>query len=333
MIKADTDGSAEALRAALLQLPSDKVKLDGDPHRRRRRSTRATCSSPTRAGRSCRLPRAPRRAGRKAAEQLGVDVRVYQIIYEVIDEVRAAMAGLLAPTVKEVFLGRAEVRKTFTVPRVGTVAGSYVTEGLLRRGAHLRLLRDGVQVFEGRFASLKRFKDDVREVQQGFECGIGLEGFNDVKVGDVIEAFAARGEAGRALMVIGAARVELHVHASHSLKEKRGVIRSIVRRIRNEFNVAVAEVGGQDTWQWAVLGLAAVGHDRTSVRALLERVIDFVDGLHLAEVRDQSVEVLAGNLAEYGEDDDEDEGDEDDEDDDEDDEEDEDDDETGEEEP
>ena len=130
-------------------------------------------------------------------------------------------------------------------------------------------------------------------------------------------------------MVIGAARVELHVHASHSLKEKRGVIRSIVRRIRNEFNVAVAEVGGQDTWQWAVLGLAAVGHDRTSVRALLERVIDFVDGLHLAEVRDQSVEVLAGNLAEYGEtttrtkrDDDE-----------EDDDDDEDDDETGEEEP
>jgi uncharacterized protein YlxP (DUF503 family) len=119
-------------------------------------------------------------------------------------------------------------------------------------------------------------------------------------------------------MVIGAARVELHVHASHSLKEKRSVIRSIVRRIRNEFNVAVAEVGGQDTWQWAVLGLAAVGHDRTSVRALLERVIDFVESLHLAEVREQSVETLAGNLAEY-EDDDEDDDDGDDEDDEDDD--------------
>jgi uncharacterized protein YlxP (DUF503 family) len=107
-------------------------------------------------------------------------------------------------------------------------------------------------------------------------------------------------------MVIGAARVELHVHASHSLKEKRSVVRSIVRRIRNEFNVAVAEVGGQDSWQWAVLGLAAVGHDRSGVRALLERVIDFVDALHLAEVRDQSVEVLAGNLAEYDDEDDED---------------------------
>ena len=125
-------------------------------------------------------------------------------------------------------------------------------------------MRDGVQVWQGRFASLKRFKDDVREVQQGFECGIGLEGFNDVKVGDVIEAFVARGDAGRALMVVGAAQVELHVHASHSLKEKRGVVRSIVRRVRNEFNVAVAEVGGQDTWQRTVLGLAAVGHDGVS---------------------------------------------------------------------
>jgi uncharacterized protein YlxP (DUF503 family) len=117
-------------------------------------------------------------------------------------------------------------------------------------------------------------------------------------------------------MVIGAARVELHVHASHSLKEKRSVVRSIVRRIRNEFNVAVAEVGGQDTWQWAVLGLAAVGHDRGSVRALLERVVDFVESLHLAEVTDQSVEVLAGNLADYA---DEDFGDDDDPEDDEDD--------------
>jgi uncharacterized protein YlxP (DUF503 family) len=97
-------------------------------------------------------------------------------------------------------------------------------------------------------------------------------------------------------MVIGAAQVELHIHASRSLKEKRSVIRSIVRRIRNEFNVAVAEVGGQDTWQWAVLGLAAVGHDGTSVRAILERVVEFVEGLHLAEVRDHSVAVMGADL-------------------------------------
>jgi translation initiation factor IF-2 len=189
VIKADTDGSAEALREALLQLPTDKVKLDvihaavGAINESDVQLAHA--SGAVVVGFHVR----PDAAGRKTAEQLGVDVRVYQVIYEVIDEVRAAMAGLLAPTVKEVFLGRAEVRKTFTVPRIGTVAGCQVSEGLLRRSAQARLLRDGVQVFEGRFASLKRFKDDVREVQQGFECGVGLEGFNDVKVGDVIEAF------------------------------------------------------------------------------------------------------------------------------------------------
>ena len=99
------------------------------------------------------------------------------------------MAGLLPPTLKENFLGRAEVRQTFTIPKIGTIAGCYITEGLMRRSAGCRLVRDGVQVFEGKFASLKRFKDDVREVQTGFECGIGIEGYNDVKIGDVIEAF------------------------------------------------------------------------------------------------------------------------------------------------
>ena len=189
VIKADTDGSAEALRESLVQLPSDKVKLDvihaavGAINESDVQLAHA--SGAIVIGFHVR----PDAAGRKASEQLGVDVRVYQIIYEVVDEVRAAMAGLLAPTVREVFLGRAEVRKTFNVPRIGTVAGSYVTEGMLRRSATARLLRDGVQVFSGKFASLKRFKDDVREVQQSFECGIGLEGFNDVKVGDVIEAF------------------------------------------------------------------------------------------------------------------------------------------------
>jgi len=126
---------------------------------------------------------------RRLAESTGVDVRVYQIIYEALDEVRAAMAGLLPPTLKEVVLGQAEVRKTFSIPKAGTVAGCYVSDGLMRRGARCRLIRDGVQIFDSRFASLKRFKDDVREVQTGFECGIGIEGFNDVKVGDVIEAY------------------------------------------------------------------------------------------------------------------------------------------------
>jgi translation initiation factor IF-2 len=190
VIKADTDGSAEALRDALQQLPSDKVKLNVI-----HAAVGAVSESDVQLAHASRaivvgFHVRPDSAGRKAAEQLGVDVRIYQIIYELLDEVRAAMAGLLAPTVKEVFLGRAEVRKTFNVPRIGTVAGCQVADGLLRRSASARLVRDGVQVWQGRFASLKRFKDDVREVQQGFECGIGLDGFNDVKVGDVIEAFA-----------------------------------------------------------------------------------------------------------------------------------------------
>ena len=105
-------------------------------------------------------------------------------------------------------------------------------------------------------------------------------------------------------MVVGAAQVELHVHASHSLKEKRGAVRSIVRRVRNEFNVAVAEVGGQDTWQRTVLGLAAVGHDGVSVRAILERVVEFIEGLHLAEVTDHTVAIVSRG-PEPGEDDEE----------------------------
>jgi translation initiation factor IF-2 len=189
IIKADTDGSAEALKDSLLKIESDKVKLD---------VIHAAVGAITE--RDVQLAHASRAiivgfhvrpdpSGRKAAESMGVDVRTYQIIYEVIDEVRAAMAGLLGPTLKEVFLGRAEVRETFTIPRVGTIAGSYVQEGTLRRNAACRLTRDGVQIYEGKFASLKRFKDDVREVQQGFECGLGLENFNDVKIGDYVEAF------------------------------------------------------------------------------------------------------------------------------------------------
>jgi translation initiation factor IF-2 len=131
----------------------------------------------------------PDPAARRAAEGQGVDLRSYQIIYELTDEVRKAMAGLLPPKVTERVLGRVEVRKTFSVPRVGTVAGCYVTDGMVRRSARARLIRDGVQVWEGGLASLKRFKDDVREVQTGFECGIGLDGYNDVKVGDVIEPY------------------------------------------------------------------------------------------------------------------------------------------------
>jgi translation initiation factor IF-2 len=189
IVKADVQGSAEALREALVKLSTEKVKVnvlhtsvggitENDVQL-------AQASSAVIVGFHVR----PDAKARKLAEAGGVDVRVYQIIYEALDEVRAAMAGLLPPISKEVVLGQAEVRKTFTIPKAGTVAGCYVTDGLMRRGARSRLVRDGVQVFDGKFASLKRFKDDVREVQTGFECGIGLDGFNDVKVGDRIEAY------------------------------------------------------------------------------------------------------------------------------------------------
>jgi translation initiation factor IF-2 len=189
IVKADVQGSAEALREALVKLSTEKVKVnvlhtsvggitENDVQL-------AQASQAVVVGFHVR----PDAKARKLAESNGVDVRVYQIIYEALDEVRAAMAGLLPPISKEVVLGQAEVRKTFTIPKAGTVAGCYVTDGLIRRGARARLVRDGVQVFDGRFGSLKRFKDDVREVQTGFECGLGLDGFNDVKVGDVIEAY------------------------------------------------------------------------------------------------------------------------------------------------
>jgi translation initiation factor IF-2 len=189
IIKADTDGSAEALKDSLLKIESDKVNLDVI-----HTAVGAITESDVQLAQASRaiivgFHVRPDPSGRKAAESMGVDVRTYQIIYEVIDEVRAAMAGLLSPTHKEVFLGRAEVRDTFTIPRVGTIAGCYVQEGTMRRNASCRLTRDGVQIFEGKFSSLKRFKDDVREVQQSFECGVGLENFNDIKVGDNIEAF------------------------------------------------------------------------------------------------------------------------------------------------
>lgn len=127
---------------------------------------------------------------RRLAEQEHVDIRMYRVIYDAIDDVRQALAGLLSPKFQEVIVGRAEVREVFKVPKIGAVAGSYVTEGKVVRGGQVRVLRDGKVVHEGPIASLRRFKDDVREVATGYECGIGLDRFNDVKVGDHFEVFA-----------------------------------------------------------------------------------------------------------------------------------------------
>ena len=123
------------------------------------------------------------------AEWENVEIRTYRVIYNAIDEVKPAMEGLPEPDYVEEVIGRAEVRATFKVPNVGTIAGSYVTDGKITRNAHVRLLRDSIVIHEGLISSLKRFKDDVREVVQGYECGIGIERYNDIKEGDELEAF------------------------------------------------------------------------------------------------------------------------------------------------
>jgi translation initiation factor IF-2 len=118
-----------------------------------------------------------------------VDIHVFDVIYEAVDQIRAALEGMLAPERREKITGSAEVRDTFKIQKVGTIAGCYVTEGIIDRKAKVRLIRDGIVVYDGEIGSLKRFKDDAKEVREGFECGIGIANFNDVKVGDVIETY------------------------------------------------------------------------------------------------------------------------------------------------
>jgi translation initiation factor IF-2 len=126
---------------------------------------------------------------KRAAEQEKVDVRLHSIIYKVIEEIEAAMKGMLDPEFKEKVIGQAEIRQTFKVSKVGTIAGSYVTDGKITRDSGIRLIRNGVVIFEGNIDALKRFKDDAKEVSQGYECGITIKNFNDVKEGDIIEAY------------------------------------------------------------------------------------------------------------------------------------------------
>jgi translation initiation factor IF-2 len=131
----------------------------------------------------------PDTSARASAEKNEVDIRLYNIIYDCIEEIEAAMKGMLAPKFKEVLIGHAEVRQTIHVSSVGTVAGCYITDGKITRNASIRVIRDGIVISEDKMASLRRFKDDVKEVASGYECGITLERFNDVKEGDRFEAF------------------------------------------------------------------------------------------------------------------------------------------------
>lgn len=189
VLKADVQGSIEALRQSLENVSTSEVRVNiihtAVGGIKETDVMLAAASQAIIIGFNVR----PDANAKKMAEKENVDINTYRIIYEAIEDVKAALSGLLTPELKEVELGQAEVRETFKVPKVGVVAGCYVTEGKITRHAKIRVLRDSVVIYDGELASLRRFKDDVKEVASGYECGVGLERFNDIKEGDVLEAY------------------------------------------------------------------------------------------------------------------------------------------------
>jgi len=189
IIKADVQGSVEALRGALEKIDVEGVKVNiihtGVGAITESDVILASASNAIIIGFNVR----PEPNARATAEAEKVDIRLHRIIYDAIEEMEQAMTGLLDPEYQEAVIGHAEVRQTFKVSSVGTIAGCYVTDGKIRRDGLARVIRDGVVTYEGKIDSLKRFKDDAKEVAQGYECGITLENFNDVKEGDVIEVY------------------------------------------------------------------------------------------------------------------------------------------------
>src|SRR5574343_1742534 len=189
IIKADVQGSQEALASSLLKLSTDEVRVqvvhaavggisESDVNL-------AIASKAVIIGFNTRADA----NARKVAEHNGVDLRYYNIIYDAVDDVKAAMSGMLAPEKREEVIGTAEIRTVFVASKIGTVAGCMVTAGVVRRNARFRLLRDNIVIYTGELEGLKRFKDDVKEVREGFECGLSIKGYNDIKEGDVLEFF------------------------------------------------------------------------------------------------------------------------------------------------
>ena len=189
IIKADVQGSVEALAAALQKLDVEGVNVriihTGVGAINESDITLAAASNGIVIGFNVR----PDNNAKRAAESESVDIRLHRIIYKVIEEIESAMKGMLDPVYAEKVIGQAEVRQTFKVSKIGTIAGSYVTDGKITRDSGVRLIRDGVVIFEGEVDALKRFKDDTKEVSAGYECGITIKNFNDLKEGDVIEAY------------------------------------------------------------------------------------------------------------------------------------------------
>lgn len=189
IIKADVQGSIEALKQSLLRLSTSEVRVNpihgGVGAITETDIMLAAASNAIIIGFNVR----PDANTKATAELQGVDMRLYRVIYDAIEDVKAAMTGMLDPDFKEVVQGRAEVRQVFKVPKVGAVAGSYVLNGKITRHSKVRVIRDSIVIHEGELESLRRFKDDAKEVMEGYECGIGVANFNDIKEGDIIEAF------------------------------------------------------------------------------------------------------------------------------------------------
>ncbi|MDO9584056.1 MAG: translation initiation factor IF-2 [Desulfomicrobium sp.] len=189
LLKADVQGSLEAISEALRKLSTDEIKIvllhGGAGAITESDILLASASNAIIIGFNIR----PTAKIKEVAEQEKVDIRFYDIIYKLVDDIKAAMSGMLSPDIKEVYLGQADVQQVFSVPKIGNIAGCMVSDGKLKRNASIRLLRNGVVIYTGKLSSLKRFKDDAKEVTKGYDCGAGLENFNDIKMGDIIEAF------------------------------------------------------------------------------------------------------------------------------------------------
>ncbi|MFM8348453.1 MAG: translation initiation factor IF-2, partial [Bacteroidota bacterium] len=192
IIKGDVDGSVEALSDSMLKLSTGEIQVNilhrGVGQISESDVLLASASDAIIVGFQVR-PSAP---AKRLAENEEIEIRLYSIIYDAINEVKDAMEGLLAPETQEVIVGNADLREVFKISKVGMIAGCMVTDGYIKRANPVRLIRDGIVLYSGKLSSLKRFKDDASEVRTGFDCGIGIDGFNDLKVGDVLESFEVR---------------------------------------------------------------------------------------------------------------------------------------------
>jgi translation initiation factor IF-2 len=188
-VKGDVDGSVEALSDSLIRLSTEQIQVNvihkGVGQISESDVILSAASDAIIVGFQVR----PSQSARKLAEKEGVDIRLYSIIYNAIEEVTAAMEGMLSPEIKEEITANVEIREVFKITKVGTVAGCMVKDGKIKRGNKIRLIRDGIVIYTGELGSLKRFKDDVKEVLQGYECGLNIHNFNDIRIGDIVEAF------------------------------------------------------------------------------------------------------------------------------------------------